>query len=285
MATLGRLEPPVTERTTGWTIGSRERGIPAGAARLTSSGLMRTTLPSTPSTRRRSGSTSTDEMTWTSRASPTTSIRSRTRRDASGTACCRPYTVDGPFDPANGFRFDREKVLLDPYARAICFPPEFDRDAARGPGSNAGRAPLGVLCCNQPDYAWDGERRPRMHGHDLVIYEAHVRGFTRDPSSGVSTDRFGTYAGLVEKIPYLKELGVTAVELMPVFQADPQEGSTWGYMTLGFFALHGEYAMSITRPRVTRTDRPTRTAGSTTPRITCSKTTAGTTAMTREPET
>ncbi len=154
------------------------------------------------------------------------------------------YTVDGPFDPANGFRFDREKVLLDPYARAICFPPEFDRDAARGPGSNAGRAPLGVLCCNQPDYAWDGERRPRMHGHDLVIYEAHIRGFTRDPSSGVSTDRFGTYAGLVEKIPYLKELGVTAVELMPVFQADPQEGSTWGYMTLGFFALHGEYAMS-----------------------------------------
>ncbi len=154
------------------------------------------------------------------------------------------YTIDGPSDPADGLRFDREKVLLDPYARAIYFPPEFDRDAARVPGSNAGRAPLGVLCCSRPKYRWAGERHPRMHGHDLIIYEAHVRGFTRDPSSGLATDRRGTYAGLVDKIPYLKELGVTAVELMPVFQADPQEGSAWGYMTLGFFALHGQYALS-----------------------------------------
>ncbi len=154
------------------------------------------------------------------------------------------YTVDGPVDHARGFRFDPDKVLLDPYARAVYFPPEFEREAAQEPGSNAGRAPLGVLCCSESDDRHHSDRTPRLHGHDLVIYEAHVRGFTRDPSSGVGDDRLGTYAGFVEKIPYLKELGVTAVELMPVFQVDPQEGSTWGYMTLGFFALHGQYAQS-----------------------------------------
>jgi glycogen operon protein len=154
------------------------------------------------------------------------------------------YTVDGPFDPSRGLRFDREKVLLDPYAKAVFFPPGFDRNAARGPGPNAGRAPLGVLCCTRPDYAWSGDRRPRMHGHDLVIYETHVRAFTEHASSNVPDERRGTFAGIVDKIPYLKELGVTAVELMPVFQTDPQEGSSWGYMTLGFFAINGEYAMS-----------------------------------------
>ena len=154
------------------------------------------------------------------------------------------YSVDGPFDPANGFRFNRNKVLLDPYAKAVYFPPNFDREAARGPGSNAGRAPLGVLRCGESASRHETDRHPKMHGHDLVIYEAHVRGFTRDRSSGVAADLRGTYAGFAEKIPYLKELGVTAVELMPVFQADPQEGSIWGYMTLGFFALHGQYARS-----------------------------------------
>lgn len=154
------------------------------------------------------------------------------------------YTVDGPYNPSEGFRFDPDKILLDPYAKAVYFPPEFDRDAGRRQGSNAGRAPLGVVWCPDPGNRHKTDRRPRMHGHDLVIYEAHVRGFTRHPSSGVEPDRRGTYAGFADKIPYLKELGVTAVELMPVFQADPQEGSTWGYMTLGFFALHGQYARS-----------------------------------------
>jgi len=126
----------------------------------------------------------------------------------------------------------------------VFFPPAFDRNAARGPGSNAGRAPLGGICCTRPGSVWQGDRRPRLHGHDLVIYEAHVRAFTKHPSAGVPDDRRGTFAGLVDKIPYLKELGVTAVELMPVFQTDPQEGSSWGYMTLGFFAINGRYAMS-----------------------------------------
>ena len=154
------------------------------------------------------------------------------------------YTVDGPSCAAEGFRFDPDKILLDPYAKAVYFPPDFDRYAACRPGSNAGRAPLSVMRCSDTGGRHETDRTPRIHGHDLVIYEAHVRGFTRHPSSGVESDRRGTYAGFAEKIPYLKELGVTAVELMPVFQADPQEGSTWGYMTLGFFALHGQYARS-----------------------------------------
>ena len=154
------------------------------------------------------------------------------------------YTVDGPSGPAEGYRFDPDKVLLDPYAKAVYFPPDFDREAACRPGPNAGRAPLGVMCCTDSGSRHKTDRTPRLHGHNLVIYEAHVRGFTRRPSSGIDPDRRGTYAGFAEKIPYLKDLGVTAVELMPVFQADPQEGSAWGYMTLGFFALHGQYARS-----------------------------------------
>jgi len=165
------------------------------------------------------------------------------------------YTINGPFDPSQGFRFDEDKVLLDPYARAVYFPPGFDRSAACQPGSNAGKAPLGVLCCTRPKYRWEGDRRPRLHGHDLVVYEAHVRQFTRDLSSGVAESRRGTYAGLIDKIPYLQELGVTAVELMPVFQADPQEGSTWGYMTLAFFALQGQYAQTATHSTTHRRRR------------------------------
>src|SRR5680860_649129 len=121
------------------------------------------------------------------------------------------YTIDGPSAPAQGLRFDREKVLLAPYAKGVFFPPELDRDAARGPGPNSGRSPLGVLCCTRQEYQWGGDQRPRMHGHDLVIYETHVRQFTAHPSSGVSADRRGTYSGLVDKIPYLNDLGVTAV--------------------------------------------------------------------------
>ena len=152
------------------------------------------------------------------------------------------YRVDGPWDPAVGHRFDREKVLLDPYATAVWFPPGFDRAAAARPGSTLGRAPLAVLPreAEHPDPAPD-EPRPRRT-HDLVVYELHVRGFTMDPSSGVLAARRGTFAGLRDKIPYLQELGITAVELLPVHQVDPQEGSYWGYMTLGFFAPNRAYA-------------------------------------------
>ena len=159
------------------------------------------------------------------------------------------YLVDGP-PPEGQFAwhaFDPEKILLDPYACAVFLPPAFDPAAAVGRGSNAGRAPLGVLPVP------DGEgvagaslaRQPllhaRQHDADAIIYELHVRNFTRHPSADVAPDRRGTFAGVIEKIPYLVELGITIVELMPVFQNDPGGRDRWGYMPLNFFALHNEY--------------------------------------------
>jgi len=150
------------------------------------------------------------------------------------------YSVSGENDSAV-HSFDPQKVLLDPYAKGVFFPPDFDREAARREGSNAGEAPLGVLEAQRPAFDWTGERALR-HESDAVIYELHVKGFTKHSSSGVDPSRAGTYAGLVEKIPYLKELGITVVELMPIFQRDPQEGDYWGYMPLNFFAPHAQYA-------------------------------------------
>lgn len=157
------------------------------------------------------------------------------------------YMIDGP-EPNGRYEwhhFDPQKVLLDPYARSVFFPPAFDRQAAIGPGSNIGKAPLGLLCTCEEFFDWNGDRPPR-HDSDAIIYELHVRGFTNDPSSGVKPETCGTYTGLIEKIPYLQELGITVVELMPVFQYDPQEGNYWGYMPLNFFAPHHAYAMTRT---------------------------------------
>ncbi len=154
------------------------------------------------------------------------------------------YQIDGP-PPAEGFLlhcFDGEKLLLDPYATSLYFPPGFDRRAAIEPGSNLGRAPLGVLPHLASEFDWQQETKP-MHDHELVIYEMHVKGFTSNPNSGVSSEARGTFGGIIEKIPYLIELGVTAVELMPVFQFDPQEENYWGYMPLNFFAPHNEYSI------------------------------------------
>jgi glycogen operon protein len=150
------------------------------------------------------------------------------------------YSVSGQSIPQL-HSFDPQKVLLDPYAKCIFFPPGFDRNLAMREGSNAGSAPLGVLVDHRPTFDWSGHPSP-YHESDAVIYELHVKGFTKNPNSGVDPSRAGTYAGLVEKIPYLKELGVTVVELMPVFQRDPQEGDYWGYMPLNFFAPHAQYA-------------------------------------------
>ncbi len=152
------------------------------------------------------------------------------------------YCITGP--SANGMEshaFDGCKALLDPYAKSVYFPPNFNRRAAIEPGANVGRAPLGLLLEDEAPFDWLGERRPH-HGSELIIYEMHVKGFTRRKNSGVRAGNRGTYAGVIEKIPYLQELGVTAVELMPVFQFDPQEGNYWGYMTLNFFSPHHEYA-------------------------------------------
>jgi len=151
------------------------------------------------------------------------------------------YSVSGQA-VSNIHSFDPQKVLLDPYAKSAFFPPDFDRELAMREGSNAGRAPLGVLNAHLQRFDWTGEQQRPHHESDAIIYELHVKGFTKNPNSGVASSRAGTYAGLVEKIPYLKELGITVVELMPIFQRDPQEGDYWGYMPLNFFAPHAQYA-------------------------------------------
>ncbi len=154
------------------------------------------------------------------------------------------YSIDGP--PATGDRFERhafqrEKVLLDPYTTGVFFPPSFDRTAAIGLESNVGKAPLGVLPdMVSPPFRWQDDRRPE-HDSDLIIYELHVRGFTMNPNSGISAESRGTFAGIIEKIPYLCDLGVTALELMPVFQFDASEPNYWGYMPINFFAPHDRY--------------------------------------------
>ncbi len=158
--------------------------------------------------------------------------------------CCHyAYLVDGPSGAsAHGLHaFDADKILLDPYARQVYFPETFDREAAKQPGSNMGKAPLGVLFEEHAQFDWGDDRAP-FHEHDLVIYEMHVGGFTRNPNSGVAAERRGTFLGVIDKIPYLQELGITALELLPVHQFDPQEGNYWGYMTLNFFAPHAQYA-------------------------------------------
>jgi len=150
------------------------------------------------------------------------------------------YSVSGQ-NISELHRFDPDKVLLDPYAKCVFFPPEFDRNAAIGPGPNAGKAPLGVLTGHDIAFDWSGDvSTPRES--DAIIYEVHVKGFTKNLNSGVHPSHAGTYSGLVEKIPYLKDLGITVVELMPIFQRDPHEYDYWGYMPLNFFAPHAQYA-------------------------------------------
>jgi isoamylase len=151
------------------------------------------------------------------------------------------YRIQGPFNPSAGHRFDAEKVLFDPYAQELFFPSDFSREAAKQPGRNDGLAVLAVL--PQAAEAFDGDAKPPpRHTHDLIVYELHVKGFTARDGS-VAKEKRGTFLGLIEKIPYLSELGITAVELMPVHQFDPQDGNYWGYMTLSFFAPHQSYAL------------------------------------------
>ena len=151
------------------------------------------------------------------------------------------YRIDGPYNPSEGQWFNPPKVLFDPFAISLYFPPGYSRSAASEPGSTDGKAPLGVLTKAPRSFDWEKEIGPR-HAHDLIVYELHVKGFTARRNSGVSPENRGTFAGLIEKIPYLKDLGITAVELLPVQQFDPQEGNYWGYMTLNFFAPNRQFA-------------------------------------------
>jgi isoamylase len=155
------------------------------------------------------------------------------------------YRAHGPFAPHEGLRFDGTKVLLDPYGRALAVPTRYTRDAAIGPGDNAASAMKSVVA-NPGGYDWEGDAVIRRPFAETIIYELHVAGFTRHPSSGVERGKRGTYAGLIEKIPYLQDLGVTAVELMPVFQFDPHHAPNgvnyWGYQPISFFAPHHAYS-------------------------------------------
>lgn len=156
------------------------------------------------------------------------------------------YRAHGPFQPEKGLRFDSTKVLLDPYAKAIAGWENYNRKAAALPGDNCATALKSVVVDNTT-YDWEGDTPLRVPFAKSVIYELHVGGFTKHPSSGIASNLRGTYAGLIEKIPYLKELGITAVELLPIHQFDPEDArpgltNYWGYSTLGFFAPHWGYS-------------------------------------------
>lgn len=157
------------------------------------------------------------------------------------------FRIDGPFEPAKGHRFDKNAILMDPYSRLISgrdlwgVQPDWDHQKYHY------RSRVSF-----DDFDWEGDRSLELRPEDLVVYEAHTRGFTQSPTAGVKHP--GTYAGLVEKISYLKGLGINAVELMPVFEFDEFENSRlhpdtgerlynyWGYSTLGFFAPKAAFA-------------------------------------------
>ena len=156
------------------------------------------------------------------------------------------FRMEGPWDPEAGQRFDRSKIVLDPYARAVG-----GRDKWGDQPDWDSTFPLRSRLVFE-DFDWEDDRALEVPNEDLVIYEAHVRSFTRHESSGVKHP--GTYAGIMEKIPYLKELGVNCIELMPVYEFDefensrpnPVTGETmynyWGYSTVAFFAPKSGYA-------------------------------------------
>ena len=156
------------------------------------------------------------------------------------------YRVAGIFSPRHGLRFDPGKLLIDPYGRAVVVPAGYDRTAACEPGENAALAMKSVVA-DPRGYDWEGDTPLKRPYSRTIIYEMHVAGFTKHPSSGVAPEKRGTYAGLIEKIPYLQDLGVTAVELLPVFQYDPHDAPAglinyWGYSPVSFFAPHAAYS-------------------------------------------
>jgi glycogen operon protein len=160
------------------------------------------------------------------------------------------YRVDGPDNPGAGHRFNPHKVLIDPYARGNTNS-LWSRAGACGPRDNVATSMRSVVI-DTSGYDWEGDRPLDRPIEDTIVYEMHVRGFTRSPSSGVGHP--GTFAGLIEKIPYLRDLGITAVELMPVFDFDETDvlrvvdgvalTNYWGYSTVGFFAPQTTYCVS-----------------------------------------
>ncbi len=156
------------------------------------------------------------------------------------------YRAYGPFEPQRGLRFDPDKILLDPYGRGVAVPQGYSRVAASKPGDNCPTAMKSVVV-DVHSYDWEGDEPLKRPSANTVIYEMHVAGFTRHPNSGLAREKRGTYAGLIEKIPYLQNLGITAVELLPVFQFDqqdcpPRRVNYWGYAPVSFFVPHQAYS-------------------------------------------
>ncbi|MFH1966055.1 MAG: glycogen debranching protein GlgX [Acidobacteriota bacterium] len=156
------------------------------------------------------------------------------------------FRVHGPWAPEKGMRFNPAKVLLDPYSRAVVVNDIYDREAACGKEDNSGSCMKSVVAPID-GYDWEGDAPLHRPLGETIIYEMHVGGFTLHENSGVSPEKKGTYAGLIEKIPYLKSLGITAVELLPVYQFDRHDApeglpNYWGYSPVSFFAPHREYS-------------------------------------------
>ncbi len=157
------------------------------------------------------------------------------------------YRMDGPYNPRKGLIFDKTKYLLDPYAKAVTGQSVWGDPVRK---NNVYKARV-----VRNDFDWENFHKPVIPMEDLIIYELHVRGFTKDESSGLCEDERGTFEGLRKKIPYLKELGVNAVELMPIFEFDETRdrrevnGNTlldyWGYNPISFFAPNTSYTSKI----------------------------------------
>lgn len=156
------------------------------------------------------------------------------------------FSLDGPYEPAKGLLFNEENVLLDPYSRAVTGQRKWGEKPEGGKDFEYRARVV------KSSFDWGNIKQLEQPFEDLVIYETHVRGYTKDKSSGVSAP--GTFAGLKDKIPYLKDLGINAVELMPIFEFDEMESARvvdgvqlynyWGYNTVSFFAPNTSYAFN-----------------------------------------
>lgn len=156
------------------------------------------------------------------------------------------FSFDGPYEPAKGLLFNEENVLLDPYSRAVTGQRKWGEKPEDGKDFEYRARVV------KSNFDWGNIKQLEQPFEDLVIYETHVRGYTKDKSSGVSAP--GTFAGLKDKIPYLKDLGINAVELMPIFEFDEMESARvvdgvqlynyWGYNTVSFFAPNTSYAFN-----------------------------------------
>lgn len=157
------------------------------------------------------------------------------------------YRVDGEYNPSKSLAFDKSKVLIDPYAKGI-YASNYDRKSAMTFGNDNLAYSYKSVVIAEDNYDWEGDTTLSLDLSDLTIYEMHIGGFTKSESSGIETSKRGTYAGVIEKIPYLQSLGINAVELLPVYAFDDQDSpigksNYWGYSPLNFFAIHNSYSV------------------------------------------